>query len=123
MIWERAPKIRYCGIDKLEFAVYDSIANFNYGRQATLDIYKQLNLDYGVYTSKLCLRLNIKRKYNAGYKNMQSSKKQRKIIRSNKKKKTILLQRKKVKHTNLVDFKINIIASCFKTAIFIATHL
>ena len=38
MIWERAPKTRYCGIDKLEFAVYDSIANFNYRRQATLDI-------------------------------------------------------------------------------------
>ena len=44
MIWERAPKYRSCGFDKLEFAVYDAVANFNDGTQATLDIFKFLTL-------------------------------------------------------------------------------
>ena len=41
IIWEHAPKYRYCGFDKLEFAVYDAAANFNDGRQASLDIFNK----------------------------------------------------------------------------------
>ena len=34
MFWERAPKSNYCGIDKLQLSVYDSVAVFNYeGKQ------------------------------------------------------------------------------------------
>ena len=27
-----------CGLDTLELAVYDAVANYNYGRKATIDI-------------------------------------------------------------------------------------
>ena len=56
MIWERAPKYRYCGLEKLEFSVYDAVANFNDGRQATLDIFKMLNVDPGHNTIFACCR-------------------------------------------------------------------
>ena len=29
MFWERAPKSNYCGIDKLQLSVYDSVDVFN----------------------------------------------------------------------------------------------
>ena len=47
MFSERVPKNTYCGVNKMELAVYDSVAVFNYGRLASLDIYKMVmsNLD------------------------------------------------------------------------------
>ena len=46
MFSERVPK-NTCGINKTELAVYDSVAVFNYGRQASLDIYKMVNVKPG----------------------------------------------------------------------------
>ena len=86
-IWERVPKSSFCGIKKLKLAVYDTIAVYNYGRKATLDIFEKLNIAPGFYTKQMCQSMNIKRKYSAGYKNMDITKKRRKIIRGNKKKK------------------------------------
>ena len=88
MIWERAPKYRYCGFDKLEFAVYDAVANFNDGRQATLDIYKMLNVDPGHNMLSACSSLNIKRRRSASLHSSAAWKKKRKIIRAEKKNKT-----------------------------------
>ena len=36
MIWQRIPKIYYVGLQKLQFGVYDAIANFNYGKRHVL---------------------------------------------------------------------------------------
>ena len=58
---------------------------YNYGRKATLDIFEKLNIAPGFYTKQMCQ--SMKRKYSAGYKNMDITKKRRKIIRGNKKKK------------------------------------
>ena len=41
-IWERFPKIRYCGLAKLEMGVFDAVANFNYGSKALMDNFKYL---------------------------------------------------------------------------------
>ena len=87
MIWERAPKSKYCGIDKIKLCVYDAIGAFNYGSKSSLDIYTLLSIKPGFFTTKLCCELNLKRKYNSGYKNLDSSKRKRKIIRGDKKKK------------------------------------
>ena len=81
------PKNTYCGINKVEFAVYDSVAVFNYGRQASLDIYKMVNVKPGQYTTTACHSMNISRKYNASYKTMETSKRRRKVICGGKKKK------------------------------------
>ena len=106
MIWERVPKTTYVGIDKLEFATYDAAANFNDGRQATIDMYKQMGLDPGRYTSLGCITLNRLRKSNANYKVLEATKKARKIIRAHKKMKEHNQKKVKVKHTKLVDFSL-----------------
>ena len=43
-IWECASKSIYCGREVLELAVYDAVANYNYGRRAILDIFELLNM-------------------------------------------------------------------------------
>ena len=63
MVWERVPKTRYVALEKLEFGFYDAVANFNYGRKATLDILCELKLEPGNYTVNHCDQLN-----NANYK-------------------------------------------------------
>ena len=49
----KGPQNVYCGLDTLELAVYDAIANYdyNYGRKATLDTYEHLNMISGEFTS------------------------------------------------------------------------
>ena len=50
--------------------MYDSVAGFNYGRQASLDIYKMVNVKPGQYTTTACHSMNICRKYNAFFKSL-----------------------------------------------------
>ena len=52
-IWERAPKTVYCGLDTFELAVHDAVANYNYGRKATIDILKHLNTRFSFYKNIL----------------------------------------------------------------------
>ena len=80
-IWERAPKTVCRGLDTLELAGYDAVANYNYGRKATIDILKHLNIIPGVYTTRLCNTLNLRRKYNAGNHRTPAIKTSRNILR------------------------------------------
>ena len=86
-IWERISKTIYCGVDTLELGVYDAVANYNYGRKPTLDIYHHLNIKPGYYTIKLCHMLNARRKYNVVYHEKSTTKKRRNVLRGEKKKK------------------------------------
>ena len=88
LIWQRAPKHRYCGFDKLELAVYDSVTHFNDGRQAMLYILKSVHIIPGPYTVNACILSNIKRKRSASYHDLSSSKITRKRIRGEKKSKS-----------------------------------
>ena len=45
-LWERAHQNVYCELDTL--AVFDAVANYNYGRKANLDILKHMNIITGV---------------------------------------------------------------------------
>ena len=85
LFWQRVPKNIYCGIDKLQLAVYDSVAVFNYGRQASVDIYKLLKIKPGTFCTNSCRTINKQRKKNASYKSRESTKWRRKIIRGGKK--------------------------------------
>ena len=87
-IWGRVQKTVYCGLDTLELAVFDAVANYNYGRKATLDIFDGLNIIPGVYVTIICNMLNKRRKYNASLHNKPSTKKRRKVLREEKKKKS-----------------------------------
>ena len=64
-----------------------TVAVFNYGRQASLDIYKMVTVKPGQYTKTVCHSMNISQKYNASYKTIDTSKRQRKVIYVGKKKK------------------------------------
>ena len=86
--WERAPKIRYCGLSKLKLCVYDAISYFNYSGQSVIDTLKLLGIDAGIYTTKLVIDSNLHRRYNAGYKAEATSIQRQKIIRGLKKKKS-----------------------------------
>ena len=60
-IWERAPKVNYCSVDKLEFALYDAVANFNDDRQASIDVLQKMNICAGYkQTSKVFSEMQIK---------------------------------------------------------------
>ena len=105
-IWERAPKTVYCGLDTLELAVYDAVANYNYDRKATIDILKHLNIIPGVYTTRLCTRLcntlNLRRKYNVGNHRTPAIKTRRKILGLKKRKLTNMSGKKEANLMNQV---------------------
>ena len=86
MIWERLPKIRYCGLSKLEMGVFDAIANFNFGSKASMDIFKYLNIVPGaLYGNNVYSTFNTKRLSLSSYKGLGTSKKRRKVLRAQKK--------------------------------------
>ena len=85
LFWQRVPKNIYCGIDKLQLAVYDSVVVFNYGRQASLDIYKLLNITPGTFCTNSRRTINKQRKNSALYKCRESTKRRRNITRGGKK--------------------------------------
>ena len=67
MIWNRIPKATHVGINNLSLGVYDAIAYFNYGMKSTLDVFKMLNIEPGIYTMQICDNLNNERKRSALY--------------------------------------------------------
>ena len=81
MIWNRIPKATHIGINNLSLGVYDPIAHFNYGMKATLDVFKMLNIESGIYTMQICDNLNKERKRNSLYKISDKYRKRRKLIR------------------------------------------
>ena len=86
-IWERLPKTHYVSRAQLEFGVYDAVAIFNIGRKASILIFEKLDMIPGQYTVKGCKIINQKRLSNSSYKNIESSKKRRKVIRGKSKQK------------------------------------
>ena len=81
-IWEQVPKVNYCLFDKLEFAVYDAVANFNDGTHGPIDVLQKLNICAGYHTTTMCFEFNKRPKYLAIFKSKDSTKKTRKIIRA-----------------------------------------
>ena len=81
--------------------MYDSVAVFNYGMQASLDIYKMVNVKPGQYTTTACHSMNISQKYNASYKTRDTSKRRRKVCVGKKKKDDTHTERRKI--MNLMD--------------------
>ena len=87
MIWNRVPKAHLVGLQTLKLGVYDTIAHFNMGAKASLDILKDMNVTPGVYTTKLAQSINVRCKLLSLYRMADAQKKRRKIIRHNRKKK------------------------------------
>ena len=79
-VWQHAPKNRYRAFDKLELAIND-------GRQATLDIFENINIKPGRNTISVCSSLNIKRRRSSMHHSTTMWKKKRKMIRTENKRK------------------------------------
>ena len=81
MIWDRLPKPRFVSFTPLQFGVYESVANFNKGRKASVLIFEKLGIILGKYTLTGCQKLNQKRLSVSSYNNLNSTKKRKKIRR------------------------------------------
>lgn len=92
MIWQRAPKTKFCNLKVFKTSVYDAISYFNYGGQSVLDTLKLLSVNRGYYTRRMVATENKKRKFHADYRKSERAKIRRKIIRALKKKSTDILK-------------------------------
>ena len=84
-IWNWIPKATHVGLSTLGSGVYDAVSHFNYGQKA-LDTIRLLDIDLGIYMTKCCGNINIKRKQQSIYKTLSPKKKRRKILRHSSKK-------------------------------------
>ena len=57
MIWERLPKTKYVGHVQLEIRVFDAVANFNDGSQASLEVIREISVKTVVRSIKKLVRL------------------------------------------------------------------
>ena len=81
MIWDRIPKTRYVSLTQLELGFYDPVANFNIVKKASVLIYEKMNLIPGKFTLQVCDKINRKRLSSSKFKEMDSTRKRRKIRR------------------------------------------
>ena len=85
-IWDRLPKSRYVSFTPLQYEVYDAVANFNIGRKASVLIFEKIGMIPRIYTLTGCQKLNQKRLSESSHnKNLDSTKKRRKIKRGQSK--------------------------------------
>ena len=81
MIWPRIPKDTFLKLGQFEMGVYDAVAHFNQGNAATLQIYENMNVVPGYYTTIGCTEDNICRLKNAFRQSTSKSKHRRKLLR------------------------------------------
>ena len=129
-IWERLPKTQYVSLTQLRYGTYDAVSNFNIGRKSSVLTYEKLHMIPGRYTTKGCKIRNNKRLFMAAYKNTETAKKRRKVIRG--KSKTTLdlnIEKEGSLYMSLVDFKtfiyiiLGVVLLFFNLFIFIFIYL
>ena len=88
MIWSRIPKSKYVSLTQLKFGLYDAIGAFNIGLKSSILIFEKLLMIPGQHTISSCNYLNRRRIRMSEYKNKDTIKKRRKILRGRKHKKS-----------------------------------
>ena len=86
MIWNCVLKATHVGLDFISVGVYDSIAHFNIGEKAALDIIEQPKIAPGYCMTMCCRSVNIRRKRSSIYRMSEPQKKGRKVLRHSRKK-------------------------------------
>ena len=87
MIWDRVPKEVFVGAEILELGVNDAVSHFNIGSQAALDILANTGIEPGAFCIEE-MRNNDKLRVNkAVYKERDTSKRKRKLLRARRKQK------------------------------------
>jgi len=85
MIWNRAHKETFIKLIQFENAVYDSVAHFNVGNQASLDIYNGMGIDCGFHFVNGCHANNEFRLSCAAKQSSSISRTRRKLLRGKRK--------------------------------------
>ena len=85
LIWERCAKQVWVGRRVVEEATYQSISHFNDGYVATLQLFKFLGTEPGLFTTKGALSADSTRIRKAQAKNSDVAKSRRKVIRAQRK--------------------------------------
>ena len=81
MIWDRIPKEVFVGAQLLSLGVYDAVAHFNIGANATIKVLEKMNIKPGLFCEQLCKETDRRRVKLANYKEEDKSKKRRKVLR------------------------------------------
>ena len=81
MIWNRVPKANHVSIDILSLGVYDTIAHFNDGAIASLEILKDTNMEPGDHMMKGFQIQSESGKIYTAYRMSEPQLKRRQIIR------------------------------------------
>ncbi|XP_070179258.1 uncharacterized protein [Littorina saxatilis] len=77
LIWERCPKTTFCGRDRIELAVADATIVFNSGEIKRTDIFVELKMEPGFYTTMCFMELDGARIQRAEVQGTQKVKQQR----------------------------------------------
>ena len=86
-IWERVPKEVFVGADTLELGVNDAASHFNIGNQVTLNTLTNNGIEPGEFCREEMKRSDKLRLGKAIYKETDTSKRKRKLLRARRKQK------------------------------------
>ena len=95
MIWTRVPKTVFVGTSAFQLGVYDTVAHFNIGAKATIEIFKALGMNPGAFYVARVRKAD--RLLVAKYKAEEVNKVRRKVIRGRNKRKGDKNERKEGK--------------------------
>ena len=73
------------GFQQSQLGLYDSVAIYNIGRKATIDIYAEMKINSVMYTRQGCRKRNTRRIYFANNQNQENTKMIRKLLRGKRK--------------------------------------
>ena len=85
VIWDNLPKTVFVGSDTLHLGIYNAVATFNIGCQASLNILKEAGIEPGKFCTKEMRCTDLVRVQKANYKAKEEIKVRRKIIRAARK--------------------------------------
>ena len=85
LIWQRCPKIRFCGKKTLQIAVASAVCHLNDGKEAIKNVLNTVALNPGSQTEQGLQRSSRKRKMHSAWKQSDGAKKRRKQLRALKK--------------------------------------
>lgn len=80
MFWERVPKGVFVGTDILQLDIYDAVAHFNIGCQASVMILGKLGISPGLYCLNESQRADSVRVFRANYKEQEVNKSRRRLL-------------------------------------------
>ena len=84
--WQRIPKSTFVGANSFKLGVYDAVAHFNIGGDATIKVLEALDMKPGALSCVGASRADYRRVSKANYKDKESTKTCQRVLGSKNKK-------------------------------------